>query len=64
MLFYDYRNEIIKTAKAYEIKAEVRNSSDNFNILLIVGLEGGASLTLTSNRRSSISYRGHIFPPE
>jgi hypothetical protein len=56
--------DVEKTSKAFEIEAEVKSTSDNFRISLTVGLEGSASLSITSNNRSTISYQGDIFPLE
>ncbi|MHC1777942.1 MAG: DUF4251 domain-containing protein [Lentimicrobium sp.] len=50
--------------KNYIIKAEVKGENDVFRLTLNVGFEGGASLTVISNNRSSISYSGDISAPE
>jgi hypothetical protein len=42
------------------IKAVVRDAIDSYKIILKVFLEGGASLTIISNTRSSITYTGSI----
>ncbi len=54
--------EVVKKSKNFEIEAEVRGTSDNFRISLTVGLEGNASLSITSSSRSTITYQGDIFP--
>jgi hypothetical protein len=56
--------EVVKKSKAFEIEAEVKGSGDNFRISLSVGFEGSASLSITSNKRSTITYQGDIFPLE
>jgi hypothetical protein len=40
------------------------SSSDNYKLILTVGPEGSASLTVTCNHRSPISYNGTIAAPE
>jgi hypothetical protein len=55
---------IEKEAKAFQIDAVVSSTTDKFNISLSVGFEGSATLTITSNSRSTISYQGEISPPE
>jgi hypothetical protein len=54
--------DIEKKEKTFEIEAEVKSTSDNFRISLSVGVEGGASLSITSNSRSTITYQGDIYP--
>jgi len=56
--------EVVKKSKTFEIEAEVKGTGDNFRISLSVGLEGSASLSITSNNRSTITYQGDIFPLE
>ena len=51
---------VTKNKKNYIIKAEVRDNSDNYSIILTVYFEGGASLLITSNNRDSINYRGSV----
>ncbi|UFH34270.1 DUF4251 domain-containing protein [Flavobacterium acetivorans] len=51
---------IEKGKKTYEIKAMVRGKQDVFKILLSVFFDGNASLTISSNNRSTISYNGEI----
>ena len=55
---------IEKKAKGFQIDAEVNSTTDKFNISLTVGFEGSASLVITSNSRSTISYQGEISAPE
>jgi hypothetical protein len=51
---------IEKAKKAYIIKAEVKGESDIYTLLLSVYYDGYASLSISSNNRSSISYNGVI----
>jgi hypothetical protein len=53
-----------KTKKNYEIDIEVKGESDSYKLYLQVGFEGSASLSITGNNRSSISYTGEISAPE
>ena len=55
-----FNNEIEKTKKGYMITARAKGENDTFNLSLSVGSEGGASLSVTSNNRSSISYSGEL----
>jgi hypothetical protein len=51
---------IEKNKKNYAIKIEVRGTSDYYSMMLLVYFEGSATLSITSNNRSSISYDGDI----
>ena len=51
---------IKKTKKAYLLKAEVRGEHDSYFIMLSIYFEGSAYLSISSNKRSSISYHGNI----
>ncbi|WP_124019520.1 DUF4251 domain-containing protein [Flavobacterium laiguense] len=51
---------IKKGKKEYTIRAKVKGNADSYDILLSVFFEGTASLSISSNNRSSISYRGSI----
>jgi hypothetical protein len=55
--------KIEKNKKSYEINAEVKSENDFYRISLYVTFQGSASLTVTSNHRSSISYKGEIKAP-
>jgi len=55
---------VTKTKKEYQIEAVVKGENDTYRILLTVGFEGSASLSVISNNRSSISYSGEISAPE
>ncbi|MBW4362529.1 DUF4251 domain-containing protein [Flavobacterium taihuense] len=51
---------IAKDKKSYIIKAEVKDKTDLYSIVLTVFFEGNASLTINTSNRSMISYRGSI----
>ena len=51
---------ITKGKKNFVIKAQVRDSSDYYSIILTVFFDGGASLVISSNNRDSINYRGDL----
>jgi hypothetical protein len=55
---HDY--SIKKGKKEYTIRAKVKGKADSYDILLKIFFEGNASLSISSNNRSSISYRGSI----
>ena len=55
---------VTKGAKNYQIDASVKGKNDNFKLSLSVSFEGSASLSITSNSRSPISYNGEISAPE
>jgi hypothetical protein len=55
---------VSKKKNNYTIEANVGSEKDFFRLSLSVGLEGNATLAVTSNNRSFISYQGNIFPPE
>jgi hypothetical protein len=55
---------ITKTKKAFQVNAVVSSTSDKFSLSLNIGFEGSASLTVSSNNRSTISYQGEISAPE
>ncbi len=49
--------------KNHTIKAVVKGPTDNYTIYITVSFDSSASLSITSNNRSSISYNGQIYPP-
>lgn len=55
---------IEKKKKSYNIKATVKGKDDFYNLFFTVFLDGGASLSVTSNNRASISYDGEIETPK
>jgi hypothetical protein len=55
---------LAKGKKNYIINAKVKGEKDTYRISLSVGFEGSATLSITSNNRSFISYNGEIAAPE
>ena len=55
---------IEKTKKYYRIKVEVKGERDFYDLLLSVYFEGNATLSISSNTRSTISYSGKIYKIE
>jgi hypothetical protein len=55
---------IEKNKKSYQVKVIVKGESDQYILFLTVGFQGNASLSISSNDRSTISYEGNIFEPE
>lgn len=51
---------LTKGKKNFVLKAEVKGDSDYYSITLTVFFDGGASLTISSNNRDSINYRGNV----
>ncbi|MES2239965.1 MAG: DUF4251 domain-containing protein [Bacteroidota bacterium] len=49
-----------KSKKGYQIDVAVKGQQDFFNLTLLVSFDGSATLSITSNNRSSISYFGAI----
>jgi hypothetical protein len=49
-----------KGRKSYQIKVVVRGEKDTYTLLLSVFFEGSATLSISSNNRSTISYNGDI----
>ncbi|MCE1197556.1 MAG: DUF4251 domain-containing protein [Marinilabiliales bacterium] len=55
---------VVKEKKGFRIAAEVKGESEPYQLHLSVGLEGSATLSITSIHKSPISYAGEIFPVE
>jgi hypothetical protein len=53
---------IEKKKKNFQVDANVRGENDIYRLSLSVMPEGGASLSIISNNRGTISYQGEIFP--
>jgi hypothetical protein len=51
---------VTKGKKRYQIDAVIKGERDTYRISLSVEFEGSASLSITSNNRSPISYTGSI----
>jgi len=56
----EYKVVTQKAGKGYEIYASVKAPKDFYKLYLSVSPDGGATLVIDSNQRSSISYRGEI----
>lgn len=54
---------IKKTKKNYQLKAIVKDKNDTYTLNLTIFFDGGGSLIINSNNRSSISYSGKIMAP-
>ncbi|MFH6767859.1 DUF4251 domain-containing protein [Gaetbulibacter aquiaggeris] len=44
--------------KKYEIKVNIKDKNQYYNMYLTIGLEGSASFNVSSYNRGSISYNG------
>jgi hypothetical protein len=55
---------VIAEKKGYQVNAVVKGENDIYRLSLSVSLEGSASLAITSNNRSVITYSGEISAPE
>jgi hypothetical protein len=53
-----------KKAKTFIIEVSVKGETDYFKLLLSVGFEGNASLSITSYNRSTMSFDGEITATE
>jgi hypothetical protein len=56
--------EIEKKRKTFQVTAVVKGGTDIFRLFLTVGFGGSASLSISSDNRSTISYQGEILAPE
>jgi hypothetical protein len=56
--------EIEKSRKTFQINVVVKGGNDIFRLFLSIGFEGSASLSISSDNRSTISYQGEISAPE
>lgn len=56
--------EIEKNRKTFQVNVIVKGGSDIFRLFLSIGFEGNASLSISSDNRSTISYQGEISAPE
>jgi hypothetical protein len=55
---------IEKGKKSYEVKAKVKGTNDSYTITMSVFTDGSATMNISSNNRSTISYNGEIKAPE
>lgn len=51
-----------KKKKNYQIDAKVKGENDIYRLSLSVMFDGGATLSIISNNRGTISYQGEIMP--
>jgi hypothetical protein len=56
--------KIEKKRKGFLIDVMVKGVNDDFFLFLTVGAEGNASVTISSNNRSTITYQGVVIPLE
>ena len=56
--------EIEKNRNTFQVDAVVKGGTDSYKLFLTVGLEGNASLSVSSDNRSTISFQGEISAPE
>lgn len=56
--------KIEKSKKKYTVRTTVKGKDDVYNLLLNVFFNGGASLSINSNNRGSISYDGEVEAPK
>ena len=56
--------KIEKKKKYYNIKATVKGKDDVYNLFFSIYSNGGATLSVNSNNRASISYDGEIEAPK
>ncbi|OXA79028.1 protein of unknown function [Flavobacterium aquidurense] len=56
--------QIEKKKKSYTVKASVKGKDDAYSLMFTIFYDGGASLSVTSNNRASISYDGEIEAPK
>jgi hypothetical protein len=55
---------VVKGKKNFEVQVIYKGETDKYTLNLTVSYSGSASLSITSNNRSSISYNGEIMAPE
>lgn len=55
---------VVQKGNTYEIEIEVKGQNDVFRIYGSTGIEGNATISISSNNRSTISYQGIISAPE
>lgn len=56
--------EIGKNRKTFQVNVIVKGGTDIFRLFLSIGFEGSASLSISSDNRSTISFQGEISAPE
>jgi hypothetical protein len=53
-----------KSKRSFQINAVIKGQADIFRLFLSVGSEGSASLSISSDNRSTITYQGEIYALE
>jgi hypothetical protein len=53
--------DLDKNKKNFRIRMEVKDTNDRYRINLSVGIDGNSTITITSNRKSVMTYYGRIF---
>lgn len=56
--------KVEKNKKSYTVKASVKGTNDFYNLVFSIFFDGGATLSINSNNRESISYNGEIKAPK
>lgn len=56
--------KIEKKKKSYVVKATVKGKDDVYNLMFSIFFNGGATLSINSNNKASISYDGEIKAPK
>lgn len=51
---------IDKAKKKYKVRVDVKDSKDSYRLNLSTSLEGNSTITITSNRKSVMTYHGRI----
>nr|WP_199000964.1 DUF4251 domain-containing protein [Flavobacterium sp. ASV13] len=56
--------KVEKKKNSYTLKTSVRGKDDVYNLMFSIFFDGGATLSIISNNRASISYDGEIRAPK
>jgi hypothetical protein len=56
--------KVEKKKKSYTINTTVKGKDDVYGLMFTIFFDGGATLSVTSNNRASISYDGEIKAPK
>ncbi|WP_428228583.1 DUF4251 domain-containing protein [Flavobacterium sp.] len=56
--------KVEKKKKSYTIRTSVRGKDDVYDLMFSIFFDGGATLSVNSNNRASISYTGEIKAPK
>ena len=55
-----FKFDLKNNKKNYKINIEVKDAKDHYVIFLSIGFEGGATLNIASNNKSTMIYFGNI----